>query len=298
MRERGPGSGDRGPEAGETPAVVGRAPGKLHVVATPIGNLEDLSPRAARILAGVDLILAEDTRHVRKLLNNLGITTPARALHEHNEKDEAPRLLARLQAGDELALVSDAGTPLLSDPGYQLVRTCREAGIPVLAVPGPSAVTAALSTAGLPPYPFTFAGFLPARAGQRRAFLERLAALPHTVVLLLSPHRLAEELAACAESLGSCREAALCSEISKLHERCVRGSLAELAARDMERRGEHTLVIGPPVPTSRSAEVTAQDARQSLQRCLERGLSLQEARRAAAQELGIARGELYDLLKH
>jgi 16S rRNA (cytidine1402-2'-O)-methyltransferase len=295
MRDRSPGSGVRG--AGTATGESARAAGTLHVVATPIGNLEDLSPRAARVLAAAEEILAEDTRHVRKLLSSLGIATPARALHEHNETEEVPRLLARLVAGAQLALVSDAGTPLLSDPGYQLVRACRDASVPVLAVPGPSAVTAALSVAGVPPYPFTFAGFLPARGGPRRAFLERLATLSHTLVILLSPHRLAVELAACASALGGGREAALVSEITKLHERCLRGSLGELAAATPERRGEHTLVVGPPAPQVRAATVTASEGRAALESYLADGMSLQDARRAAARELGITRSELYDLLK-
>lgn len=310
MRSRGRGS-DRGGSdttVGASPAGARlepgpRAPepmpgsGRLHVVATPIGNLADLSPRARQVLASVSLILAEDTRHVRRLLNAHGVRTPARSLHEHNEAAEVPALLSRLRAGDDLALVSDAGTPLLADPGYRLVRACREAGIQVLAVPGPSAVTAALSVSGQPPYPFTFAGFLPAGASARRAVLEDLAGLPHTVVFFVSPHRLAAELAACSEVLGAAREAALLTELTKLHERCRCGRLADLAswAADTVSRGEYTLVIGPPKPVA-APEVDGGAARAALDDALAAGLELQEARRRAARVLGISRRQLYALL--
>jgi 16S rRNA (cytidine1402-2'-O)-methyltransferase len=267
------------------------------VVATPIGTLADLSPRARAVLADVELILAEDTRHIRKLLNHFGVSTPARALHEHNEEREVAGLIGRLERGARLALVSDAGTPLLADPGFRLVRACRAAGVNVLSVPGPSAVTTALAAAGLPPYPFTFAGFLPAAAGARRAMLATLAALPHTLVLFLSPHRLAVELAACAEELGGAREAALEAELSKLHERHLGGPLAALAAAaaGMEPRGEYTLVVGPPAPPTVPAP-TLVDARAALAEALASGLALPEARRAAARHLGISRRELYAML--
>ncbi len=267
------------------------------MVATPIGTLADLSPRAREVLAGVELILAEDTRRIRKLLNHFWIPTPARALHEHNEEREVAGLIARLEHGARLALVSDAGTPLLADPGFRLVRACRAAGVAVLSVPGPSAVTTALAASGLPPYPFTFAGFLPAAAGARRAMLAGLATLPHTLVLFLSPHRLAAELAACAEALGGARDAALEAELSKLHERHLGGTLTTLAtvAAGIEPRGEYTLVVGPPPPAA-AAPPTINAARAALEAALASGLSLPEARRAAARRLGISRRELYALL--
>lgn len=310
MRNRGQGSGVRGPDTtvgtpptGACPEPGARHPepgpgrGRLYVVATPIGNLADLSPRARQVLASVRLILAEDTRHVRRLLNAQGVRTPARSLHEHNEAAEVPALLARLGTGDDLALVSDAGTPLLADPGYRLVRACREAGIPVLAVPGPSAVAAALSVSGQPPYPFTFAGFLPAGSAGRRAALAALAGLPHTIVVFVSPHRLAAELAACSETLGAAREGTLLAELTKLHERCQRGSLAELAswAAGVDARGEYTLVVGPPQPVP-APEVNGGAARAALDEALASGLELPEARRRAARALGISRRELYALL--
>ncbi|MFZ5788606.1 MAG: 16S rRNA (cytidine(1402)-2'-O)-methyltransferase [Acidobacteriota bacterium] len=266
-------------------------------MATPIGNLGDLSPRARQILASVRLILAEDTRYARRLLNSQGVATPTRSLHEHNEATEVPALLARLGAGDDVALVSDAGTPLLADPGYRLVRACREAGISVLAVPGPSAVAAALSVSGQPPYPFTFAGFLPAGVSARRSALEALAGLRHTIVVFVSPHRLAAELAACSDTLGASRDAALLAELTKLHERCHRGTLAELAAwaAVADARGEYTLVVGPPEPVPAPA-VDSAAAHRAFEQALASGLELSEARRHAARALGITRRELYSLL--
>jgi 16S rRNA (cytidine1402-2'-O)-methyltransferase len=266
-------------------------------VATPIGNLGDLSPRARDVLGAVALVLAEDTRRVRQLLTHFGLRTATRSLHEHNESRELPGLLARLEAGESLALVSDAGTPVLADPGFRLVRACREHGVPVLVVPGPSAVTAAVAVAGLPPQPFTFAGFLPARAGPRAALLDGLAGIGHTVVLFLSPHRLAAELAACRDALGGEREAALLAELSKLHERCQRGTLAALAAwaREATPRGEYTLVVGPP-PAAPPREVDAAVARAALDAESAQGATLPEARRAAARRLGLSRRRLYELL--
>ena len=281
-----------------SPLSPGRADrGTLYVVATPIGNLGDLSSRACAVLGNVAVVLAEDTRRVRQLLNHFGLRTPARSLHEHNETRELPGLLARLAAGESLALVSDAGTPVLADPGYRLVRACRERGVPVLVVPGPSAVTAAVAVSGLAPQPFTFAGFLPARPGPRATALAELAALGHTVVLFLSPHRLAGELAACRDVLGADREAALLAELTKLYERCELGTLASLAAWASAAvpRGEYTLVVGPPIAAP-PAEPDAASAAAALEAELARGLALPEARRAAARRLGISRRQLYDLL--
>ena len=290
MRGRSEGGGVRGPTSGAER-------GRLWVVATPIGNLGDFSPRAREVLGAVTLVLAEDTRQVRKLLEHAAISARVRALHEHNEAQEVPRLIAELSAGRSLALVSDAGTPLVSDPGYRLVRACRERGVEVLAVPGPSAVAAAIAVAGLPPVPFTFAGFLPARAGARTAALSRLAPLPHTLVLFLSPHRLAIELAACARHLGGEREAALLAELTKVHERCERGALADLAARmaSARPRGEYTLVVGPP-PELSAPPVTAAALRAAFDDALASGLSLPEARRSVAEQFGISRKEAYRLL--
>jgi 16S rRNA (cytidine1402-2'-O)-methyltransferase len=293
--KRGPRTGHA---AGHGPRSADHVPrsGSLYVVATPIGNLSDTSPRALDVLRQVRWVLAEDTRRVRKLLSHFGVRTPVRSLYEHNEGREVPRLLAELAAGSDLALVSDAGTPLLADPGYRLVRACREGGVPVFAVPGPSAATAALSVSGLPPMPFTFAGFLPARKGARGTALDALAALPHTLVLFLSPHRLAAELVACAERLGEAREAALLAELTKVHERCVRATLGELAvwAAAAEPRGEYTLVVGPPLAERRPPSPEA--ARAAVDAALKRGLDRARALREAARQLGTTRKEVYTLL--
>lgn len=274
-------------------------PGRLWVVATPIGNLQDLSPRAREVLAGVAAILSEDTRSVRKLLSHFRLATRAQSFHEHNELHETPRVVARLLAGEDFALVSDAGTPVLADPGYRLVRACREENIPVLAVPGPSAVVAAVSVAGLPPYPFTFTGFLPPRSGVRQRVLTELANLPHTLVVFLSPHRLANELADCSRILGGQREAVVLAELTKVHERAARGTLEELAtqAATTPARGEYTLVVGPPVPAAAPVAATPEAARAALAVALAEGNDLPTARRAAARRLGITRRQLYGLIE-
>ena len=305
MKTRDSGLATRGPETDSQPPTGaeprtpngGKGGGTLFVVATPIGNLGDMSVRSREVLARVRSVLAEDTRHVRKLLNHFGIATPARALHEHNEAREVPHLLAELAAGAEFALVSDAGTPLLADPGYRLVRGCREQGIPVLAVPGPSAVVAALAVSGLPAVPFTFAGFLPPKAAARSRALEAVASLGHTLVVFISPHRIRPELEACASALGGEREAALLAELTKVHERCMGGTLSQLAswAASAEVRGEYTLVIGPPAAAAPIAP-TANAAHRALDEALAQGLDLARARREAARALGISRKELYGLL--
>jgi 16S rRNA (cytidine1402-2'-O)-methyltransferase len=226
-------------------------PGKLIVVATPIGNLEDLTPRAARALSEADLIACEDTRRTGRLLAHLGTKRPLLSLHEHNERQRVPRLVKTLQRGDSVALVSDAGTPLLSDPGFVLIRECLERGIEVLHLPGPSALVTALVQSGLPPHPFTFAGFPPPKSGKRRRFFERFAGLGHTLVLFESPHRILASLDDLAAVLGD-RPAALGRELTKLHEETLRGSLSDIR-RQLGRRtaikGELTLVVGAAAAT-------------------------------------------------
>lgn len=220
--------------------------GRLLVVATPIGNLGDLSPRARDALAGADLVACEDTRRTGRLLAHLGLRKPLLSLHEHNERQRLPRLLAELAAGRVIALTSDAGTPLLSDPGYLLVREAAAAGVRVEPLPGPSAALAALVVSALPPYPFTFAGFAPPRAGKRLAFYRGLAALGHTVVVYESPHRLLASLADALEAFGD-RPAAVARELTKLHEEVVRAPLAAQLAAWSARpslKGEIVLVIG------------------------------------------------------
>jgi 16S rRNA (cytidine1402-2'-O)-methyltransferase len=221
-------------------------PGRLLVVATPIGNLDDLSPRAAAALAAADLVACEDTRHSGRLLAHLGLDKRLVSLHEHNERRRIPELVAALARGETIAVVSDAGTPLVSDPGFPLVRAAIAAGATIEAIPGPSAILAALVASGLPPYPFTFAGFAPPKSGRRRSFYRRFGALGHTFVAYESPHRLAASLDDAVAELGAERPAALARELTKLHEEIVRGPLGELAAWAHERNllGEFVLVIG------------------------------------------------------
>ena len=221
--------------------------GRLYVVATPIGNLGDLSPRARATLESCDLIAAEDTRRTGLLMNACGLAKPMLSLHEHNEGERAASLIARMRDGASIALVSDAGTPAINDPGFDLVRGCAAAGIEVIAIPGPCALIAALSIAGLPTDRFCFEGFLPPRRAARRERLSEIALEPRTLVLYEAPHRIAETLADCAAILGEERPAALAREMTKVHETLYRGSLAELAARsgsDVDlSRGEIVLVI-------------------------------------------------------
>jgi 16S rRNA (cytidine1402-2'-O)-methyltransferase len=219
--------------------------GRLIVASTPIGNLGDLSPRLREAFERADLVACEDTRVTGRLLHHLGIKKPLVSLHDHNERQRLPRLLAELAAGKTIALCSDAGTPLLSDPGFVLVREAAALGVVVEPVPGPSAVLAALVGSGLPPYPFTFAGFAPPKSGKRRAFYRGLAALGHTVVVFESPHRLLTSLDDARAELGD-RRAAVARELTKLHEEFLRGRLSELAAALGARaslKGEFVLVL-------------------------------------------------------
>ena len=226
---------------------AGPTPGTLHVVATPIGNLADLSPRARDVLAAADAICAEDTRHTRSLLAAFGLERPLLAIHEHNEQEQAATIVARLRAGESLALVSDAGTPLVSDPGYRLVRAVRAAGLAVSPVPGPCAAIAALSVAGLPSDRFCFEGFLPAKSGARRERLRALAREPRTLVFYETGHRIEESLADFVAEFGATREAVLARELTKLFETVLGDTLADLLARVQadanQRKGEFALVV-------------------------------------------------------
>ncbi|MFO1455400.1 MAG: 16S rRNA (cytidine(1402)-2'-O)-methyltransferase [Steroidobacteraceae bacterium] len=240
------------PQPREAAPGAGRNRGRLDIVATPIGNLRDLSPRAHEALAAADVIAAEDTRRTAQLLSAIGVQRPLLSLHAHNERERSGVLLERLARGERVALVSDAGTPLLSDPGYELVRRAVAEGHAVHAIPGPTAIAAALSVAGLATDRFCFEGFLPPRAGERGARLEALRRETRTLVLFETPHRIAESLADCARVLGADRAAAVARELTKLHETVYRGPLRELAARattdpDMAR-GEITLVIAGAEP--------------------------------------------------
>jgi 16S rRNA (cytidine1402-2'-O)-methyltransferase len=265
------------------------APG-LHVVATPIGNLGDVTLRALSVLAGADLIACEDTRVTRKLLDRYGIQTPLTPYHDHNAETARPKLLQRLAQGAAIALVSDAGTPLVSDPGYKLVRAVQEAGYQVTALPGPSALLAALTVAGLPTDQFFFAGFLPPKETGRRARIAELARIPATLVLYESGPRVAATLADLAAGLGP-RDAALCRELTKLHEEVRRDSLAALAQSCAagEVRGEIVLVIAPPP----APEQPSQDDADALLRAALGRLSLKDAVGEVADVTGLPRRELY-----
>jgi 16S rRNA (cytidine1402-2'-O)-methyltransferase len=217
------------------------------VISTPIGNLGDLSPRARDELAAAELVAAEDTRRTGQLLTTLGLSRPLVSLHEHNETERIVELLEKLRAGARIALVSDAGTPLLSDPGFELVRRVAQEGMPVVAVPGPSAITAALSIAGLPTERFTFEGFLPARLAERRARIAELRHESRTLVFFEAPHRIAESLEDLATGFGAARRAAVARELTKVFETVYRGTLADLAAQSRSdanfSRGEITVVV-------------------------------------------------------
>lgn len=265
------------------------APG-LYLVATPIGNLADITLRALAVLRAADLIACEDTRVSDTLLRRYGIATPRRAYHEHNAERQRPRLLARLAAGAAIALISDAGTPLVSDPGFKLARAAIAAGVPVTALPGPSAPLAALVLSGLPSDRFLFAGFLPAKTTARRRTLAELAAVPASLVLLETAPRLAAALADMAAALGD-RPAAVARELTKLHEEVRRGRLGELAAHYRTAgppKGELVVVIAPP-----EAAAPAPDAIDAaLDAALVR-MSLKDATLAVAQSLGLPRRTVY-----
>jgi 16S rRNA (cytidine1402-2'-O)-methyltransferase len=263
----------------------------LYLVATPIGNLGDITVRALEVLAAADLIACEDTRVTRKLLDHYGIATPLTSYHEHNAAEARPKLIARLADGTAIALVSDAGTPLVSDPGYKLVREARAAGASVTALPGASAVLAALTLSGLPTDRFLFEGFLPAKEGARRARINELKRIPATLVLFETGTRIAASLADLAAELGP-RQAAICRELTKLYEEVRRGgldTLAREAAQAEEPRGEIVIVVAPP---DRQDELAAIDLDALLRQALDR-LSVKEAVAEIAGVTGESRREVY-----
>ena len=271
--------------------------GSLYLVATPIGNLSDLSPRALETLRQVDLIACEDTRRTRKLLNCFGISAKTTSYHEHNESSKSRQLLALLKEGQSLALVSDAGTPLLSDPGYLLVKLSRDEGIPVVPIPGPSAALAALSTSGLPTHRFLFLGFLPTRRASIRRELKAVAAIDATLIVYVSPHQLMNTLEEAARTLGP-RPAFLMREITKLYESAFSGSLADIAsqAAAAEPKGEYTLVIGagqPKQEVQTGIDVTAYvEGLKATQKCSQRDAVAQ-----ASEHLGLSKQEVYRVLQ-
>lgn len=272
-------------------------PGRLLVVATPIGNLDDLAPRAATAMRDADLVVAEDTRRTGRLLAHIGVDTPQWSLHEHNERDRADAVVARLLEGQQVVLVSDAGTPAVSDPGYRLVQACVEAGVEVVAVPGPSAVLHALVTSALPTDRFAFDGFLPRSGATRRQRLAEVAAERRTVVLFLSPHRAAADLADLAAACGADRPAALARELTKLHEETMRASLGELAERVQREgvRGELTLVVGgAPAPEVDVASLDPADLAAMVAALEADGTSRKDAIRTVATDLGLPKRDVYD----
>jgi 16S rRNA (cytidine1402-2'-O)-methyltransferase len=278
--------------AGVTEQLARPLPPGLYVVSTPIGNLADMTVRALAVLAGADLIYCEDTRHSRHLTAHYGISTPLDAYHEHNGEHVRPRILAALAAGRRIALISDAGTPLISDPGYKLVREAAAAGHAVTAVPGASAVLTALAVGGLPTDAFVFAGFLPPKQVARRNRLQELAAMPATLVLFEAPGRLVDTLDDIAVVAGH-RACVVARELTKLHEEFARGTPSELALkyRTEAPRGEIVILIAPP-----SATVAADDA--AVRRHLSVALgemSVRDAAQTVAEALSVPRGRVYDL---
>ena len=263
----------------------------LYVVATPIGNLKDITLRALETLAAADLVLCEDTRHSATLLEQYGIRTPRQALHEHNERERISDILRQLADGRRIALISDAGTPLVSDPGFPLVRAVREAGLPVFAAPGASALLAALSVAGLPTDSFVFHGFLPPKLEARETALRTLAPRRETLVFYESPRRLGETLAAMVRQFGEDRPAAVALELTKRFERVERGTLCELAARygEGETKGEAVIVVGGAA----EAVIEAAEWQPALAEAL-KTQRLREAVDAIAARYGLKRKEVYD----
>jgi 16S rRNA (cytidine1402-2'-O)-methyltransferase len=271
------------------------APGVLYVVATPIGNLGDISARALQVLREVELIAAEDTRHSRQLLQHFGISTPLLSLHEHNEQSRIPQLLSHLRQGKSLALISDAGTPLLSDPGFQLLRSLREQGLRAVPIPGPSSLLAALSVAGLPTDRFVFEGFLSAKAGARRRRLDFLAPEERTLALFESSHRIQASLRDMAEVFGADRRAVIARELTKVFEEIHGATLAELcdwlAAAENRCKGEFVILIQGAPPPAAASEL---EPRRLLAALLEE-LPIKRAVAVAARLTDIKKNRLYDL---
>src|SRR5215467_9309712 len=280
------------------PAANGRT-GCLYLVATPIGNLEDITLRALRILKEADQIACEDTRHTQRLLNHYHISKPLVSYHEHNEMTRAPELVLAIEQGQQIALVSDAGMPLVSDPGYRLITLCLRHHVRVVPVPGPSALLAALSASGLPNDEFLFVGFLPARSTERRRALERLRIEDRTIIFYEAPHRIEETLGDVREILGD-RPACLAREVTKLHEEFRRGLVSEIASSlsDTPARGEITLLVGP---LSGDDQAAHRDTSQSLAERVDElirqaKLDRKEALKLAAKERGLTKRAAYQEL--
>ncbi|MEH2076385.1 MULTISPECIES: 16S rRNA (cytidine(1402)-2'-O)-methyltransferase [unclassified Nostoc] len=270
-------------------------PGTLYVVGTPIGNLEDITFRAVRILQTVDIIAAEDTRHTGKLLQHFQVKTPQVSYHEHNRTSRIPELLEHLINNKAIALVSDAGMPGISDPGYELVKACIEAGISVVPIPGASAAITALSASGLPTNRFVFEGFLPAKTQQRQEHLESLQTESRTLIFYESPHRLRDTLQDLAEVWGSDRQIVLGRELTKLYEEFWRGTIAEAIAHYSQRepQGEYTLVVAG-IPASQP-QLTEEELKAELKQLISQGISRSQASRQLAKFTSLPRRQLYQL---
>ncbi|WP_324731684.1 16S rRNA (cytidine(1402)-2'-O)-methyltransferase [Pseudomonas paeninsulae] len=278
-----------------SPGALNSTPGTLYVVATPIGNLDDISARALKVLGDVALIAAEDTRHSVRLMQHFGIATPLAACHEHNERDQGGRFLARLLAGEDVALISDAGTPLISDPGYHLVRQARAAGVAVVPVPGACALIAALSAAGLPSDRFIFEGFLPAKTAGRRTRLEQVKEEPRTLIFYEAPHRILECLEDMQAVFGDERPALLAREISKTFETLKGLPLSELrawvAADSNQQRGECVVLVAGWQAPEGEAAVSAEALR--VLELLLKEMPLKRAAALAAEITGVRKNLLY-----
>lgn len=274
--------------------------GVLYIVGTPIGNLEDLSLRAQRILQTVAVVACEDTRQSSKLMAAAGAHRPLVSLHEHNEGQRCHELVTRLLGGDDIALISDAGTPLVSDPGYRLVEAAIEAGVQVSPIPGPSAVLSALSVSGLPTDQFTFIGFLPHKPQARRKLMESWASLEASLVCFESPHRILESLAEMAE-VWPTRRMAACRELTKLHEEVLRGTAGEILKTLSQRpsvKGEFTLVIDRSRPGDEAADLANPlNLKEEVERLIESGLPRMEAIKQAAKKAGLNKREAYERLE-
>ena len=270
--------------------------GTLYLVPTPIGNLGDISPRMAETMAQADFIAAEDTRVSIKLLNHLGIKKPMVSYHRHNVESGGQAVISRLMAGENCALVTDAGMPAISDPGEELVAECAALDIPVVVIPGPCALVAALAASGQPTGRFTFEGFLPMNKKNRRAHLDSLRGEERTMIFYEAPHKLSATLADLAKTFGDERPISLCRELSKLHEEIRRTTLGEAVAyyEAQQAKGEFVLVVRGAEPTEEE-EVTLEDGLARVERLREEGASLRDAVKQAAKELGLPRNQLYDL---
>jgi len=281
--------------AAEGPALEGHTGARIYVVATPIGNLEDISLRALRILKEADLIACEDTRHTQKLLTHYGITTRTVSYHDHNEMERAAELIENLKPRQQLALVTDAGMPGISDPGFRLIALAVSRGIQVIPIPGPSAFLAALVASGLPTDAFHFGGFLPSRRAQRRKLLESIASADFTQAFYESPHRIVESLEDIAEVLGLGRRLVLAREVTKLHEEFLRGTAGELLgiARSRELKGEITLLISKCEPMPQAAQPAISVGRRVEEMMASEGLDEKTALKRVAREMGISKSDAY-----